>query len=116
MDLGSPVFCLNLRLKSLTLLLVYTLLTLRAHAQEGYGSCFVSLSVCLSVTTLAAASFSSTIKLRYAGLHLSFSSFLTCRFSQKFFVQKLWCHFLTVTVSDGIAATPVSFFSDGGGF
>ena len=46
------------------------LLTLGAHAQEGYSSCFVCLSVCLSVTTLAAASFSSMIKLRYAGLQL----------------------------------------------
>ena len=31
-------------------------------------------------------------------------------FPKKCFVQKLWRHLLTVTVSDGIAATPVSFF------
>ena len=67
------------------------------------------LSVCLSVTTLVAASFSSTIKLRYAGLQLSilFIFIVSGFFS---FVQMLWRHLLTVTVSDGIAATPVSFF------
>ena len=101
MDLGSLVCCFSLRPKSLTLLLVYTLLTLDVHAQEGYGSCFV----CLSVTTLAAASFSSTIKLRYAGLQFSILFIF-----KKNSVQKLWRHLLTVTVSDGIAATPVSFF------
>ena len=40
-----------------------TVITLGVHAQEGYSTCFVCLSVCLSVTTLAAALFISTIKL-----------------------------------------------------
>ena len=71
----------------------------------------LSVCVCLSVPTLAAASFISTIKLQYAGLQLSiFSSFSTRGFSKKCFVQTLWRHLLTVTVSDGIAATPVSLF------
>ena len=40
------------------------LLTLGAHAQEGYCSCLVCVcvSVCLSVTTLAATSFVFTLK------------------------------------------------------
>ena len=46
-----------------------TLLTLGTHAQEGYGSCLVCLSVCLcvclSVTTLSATSVISTLKKRY---------------------------------------------------
>ena len=41
-------------------------LTLGAHAQEGYGTC---LSVCLSVTTLAATSFVLTLKVRYVGVY-----------------------------------------------
>ena len=46
------------------------------------------------------------------GFNFLFSSFSTRGFSKKCFVQKIhvWCHLLTVTVSDGIAATPVSFF------
>jgi len=43
------------------------LLTLGAHAQEGYSSQFVS--VCLSVTALPVASFISTLKLRYEQLY-----------------------------------------------
>ena len=69
----------------------------------------VCLSVCLSVTTLAAASFISTIKLRYAGLQLSILSIFNS-WIFKMLRSKLWRHLLTVTVSDGIAATPVSFF------
>ena len=49
-----------------------TLLTLGAHAQEGYCSCLVCvcvcLSVCLSVTTLAVTSFVFTLKSRYMGV------------------------------------------------
>ena len=52
------------------------LLTLGAHAQEGYCSCLVCVcvcvcvcvSVCLSVTTLAATSFVFTLKNRYVGV------------------------------------------------
>ena len=40
---------------------VQSSLTLGAHAQEGYGSCLV----CLSVTTLSATSVISTLKKRY---------------------------------------------------
>ena len=51
-------------------------LTLGAHAQEGYGSCLVGvcvyacLCVCVSVTTLAATSLVSTLKMRYIGGYL----------------------------------------------
>ena len=53
-------------------LLVLTLLTLGAHAQEGYGTCLVCvcMSVCLSVTTLAATAVVSTLKMRYVGVYL----------------------------------------------
>ena len=40
-------------------------LTLGAHAQEGYGTCLVCVSVCLSVTTLALTSFVSTVQVWY---------------------------------------------------
>ena len=43
----------------------------------------VSLSVCLSVTTLAAASFISTIKLRYEGLQLSILFLFNSRIFKK---------------------------------
>ena len=45
------------------------LLTLGAHAQESYGTCLVCLSVCLSVTTLAATSFILTFEVRYVGVY-----------------------------------------------
>ena len=55
-------------------------LTLGAHAQEGYCSCPVCVSVCLSVTTLAATSFVFTLKSRYVGvcyrLFLDFNSWI----------------------------------------
>ena len=68
--------------------------------------------MCLSVTTLAAASFSSTIKLSTVCGASTFYSlhFQLVDLQKKCFVQKLWRHLLTVTISDGIAATPVSFF------
>ena len=40
------------------------ILSLGAHAQEGYGTCLVCLSVCLSVCTLAPTSLVSTIDSR----------------------------------------------------
>ena len=55
------MLCLQLRGQVL-------LLTLGAHAQEGYCSCLVCVRVCLSVTTLAATSFVFTLKSRYVGV------------------------------------------------
>ena len=56
------------------------LLTLGVHAQEGYCSCLVCVSVCLSVTTLAATSIVFTLKSRYVGvcnrLFLDFNSWI----------------------------------------
>ena len=70
------------------------------------------LSVCLSVTTLAAASFSSTIKLRYEGIQLSILFIFNSWIFKKMLPSKVMASLilLTVTISDGIAATPVSFF------
>ena len=39
-------------------------------AQEGYGICLVCVFVCLSVTTLAATSVVSTLKMRSVGVYL----------------------------------------------
>ena len=52
------------------------LVTLIAHAQKGYGICFVCLclSVCLSITTLMVAAFIFIIKLRYKTVILNFES------------------------------------------
>ena len=63
--------------------------TLGAHAQEGYGSCLVCLSVCvcvcLSVTTLSATSVVSTLKVRYGGVCLRlFSVFNLWIFDKSF--------------------------------
>jgi len=55
------------------------LLTLGAHAQEGYSSQFVP--VCLSVTTLPVASFISTLKLRYEQLYYGILLILTRGYS-----------------------------------
>ena len=44
--------------------------TLGAHAQESYGTCLVHVSVCLSVTTLAATLLNSMLKMRYVGVYL----------------------------------------------
>ena len=46
------------------------LLILGAHAQEGYGTCLVSVSVCPSVTTLAAALVVSVLKIRHVEVSL----------------------------------------------
>ena len=67
----------------------------------------VCVSVCLSVTTLAAASFISTLEIRYEQLYYGILLILKVWIFKKCFVQKLW---LTVTVSDAIAATFSSFF------
>ena len=42
---------------------------LGAHAQEGYSSCPVCLSVCLSVMTFLATSFVSTLEFRYVRVY-----------------------------------------------
>ena len=53
---------------------IATVLTLGAHAQEGYCSCLVCVCVCVSVclsvclSTLAATSFVFTLKSRYVGV------------------------------------------------
>ena len=44
------------------------LLTLGAHAQKGYGTCLVCVSVCLSFTTPAPTLLVSTLKVRYVGV------------------------------------------------
>ena len=70
----------------------YCLLTLSAHAQEGYTTYFVYLCVCvcLSVTTLAAALFISTIKQQYE--RLQFSIFFI--FNSWIFKKLLRSHFM----------------------
>ena len=92
------------------------LLILGAHAQEGYSSCFVCLSVCLSVTTLAAASFSSTIKLRYAGLQLSILFIFNSWIFQKMLHSKVMASFAYRDRLRRYCSHPCFVFSDGGGF
>ena len=58
---------------------------------EGYSSWSGKfLSVCLSFTTLAKASLSSTLIQRYVQHCIGFSRFVTRGFSKKPSVQKLW--------------------------
>ena len=74
--------------------------------------------MCLSVTTLAAASFISTIKLRYEQLRLSVF-ILNCGFFKNIASFTSWESFQAFAYRDHIyyrLVTPVSFFSDGGGF
>ena len=47
---------------------VCVLLTLGAHAQEGYGTCLVC--VCVSVCTPAPTTLVSTLKMGYVGVYL----------------------------------------------
>ena len=72
------VYCLGL----------FLLLTLGAHAQEGYGSCLVCLCVCLSVCYHLIVV--STVQLRCVRHFLRLFFFLTRVFSKKPSVQKLW--------------------------
>ena len=62
-------------------------LTLGTHAQEGYGSCLVCvcMSVCLFVTTRAATSIVSMLKMRYVGVCLSLFSVFNSWIFDKFF-------------------------------
>ena len=79
----------------MTLMAFRTLLylTLGAHAQEGYGTCPVCLSVCLSVCLLPLnrghRSFLRSTQ-GTCGTLLGFPSFLTRGFSKKPSVGKLW--------------------------
>ena len=68
-------------------------LTLGAHAQEGYGTCLVCvsvcvsvcMSVCVSVCTPAPTSLVSALKIRYAGVYLRlFSVFNSWIFDKSF--------------------------------
>ena len=64
-------------------------LTVGTHAQEGYGTCLVCvsvcLSVCLSVTILAVTSVVSTLYMRYVGVYLRlFSVFNSWIFDKSF--------------------------------
>ena len=68
-------------------------LTLGAHAQEGYGTCPVCLSVCLSVCLLPlSCQHRSFLRSKYGtyGTGLGFPSFITRGFSKKPSVGKLW--------------------------
>ena len=68
-------------------------LTLGAHAQEGFGTCPVCLSVCLSVCLLPlSCQHRSFLRSKYGtyGTRLGFPSFLTRGFSKKPSVGKLW--------------------------
>ena len=65
------------------------LLTLGAHAQEGYCSCLVCVCVCLSVTTLAATSFVFTLKSRYVGVCYRLFLDLTSWIFEKTFHSKV---------------------------
>ena len=64
------------------------LLTLGAHAQEGYGTCPVCLCVCvsLSVMTFSATSFVSTLESRY--IRVDYRLFLI--FNLWIFDKPLW--------------------------
>ena len=84
------------------------LLTLGMHAEEGYGTCLVCLSVCLSVTTLAATSFFLTLEVRCLGVY--YRLFLDFN-SIKPSVQKLWRekanNYLLTTTSYGSDAARI---------
>ena len=86
-------------------------LTLGVHAPEGYSTCLcVCVCVCLSVTTLAAASFISMLEIRHEQLYYGNLLIFNVWIFIKCFVQKLWRHLLTATVSGAIAAILSSFF------
>ena len=90
------------------------LLTLGAHAQEGYCSCLVCvcvsvclsvcLCVCLSVTTLAATSFVFTLKSRYVGVCYRL---FTRGFSKKPSIRKLWREKANMQMSSYKSVQPV---------
>ena len=64
---------------------VNQIVLLTLGAQEGYGTCLVS--VCLSVSALASTSFLCPVQVRY--VQLTFRLFLIVDF-EKGSVQKLW--------------------------
>ena len=96
----------------------HRVITLGANAQDGYSACFVCLclSVCLSVTTLAASSFISMIKQQYE--RLQFSIIFSTRGFPKNFHSQVMTSLILLAVANlgGIAATTVSVFYDGGSF
>ena len=59
---------------------------------EGYSSCLVILSVCLSVTTFSAATSNKTANKRYERVqcHTGFICKIAGFFLQKCCVRKLW--------------------------
>ena len=73
----------------------YALLTLGAHAQEGYGTCLVYVSVCVcvcvcvSVTILASTSFVSTFQIRYVQLSFRLYSIFNSWIFDKTFRSKV---------------------------
>ena len=69
-----------------------------AHAQEDYGTCFVCVPVCLSVTTLATALLVCTVKIctcmymyMYTGVYLRLFSVFDSWILKNPSVQRLCC-------------------------
>ena len=69
-----------------------TLLTLSAHAQDGYSSLFVCVFVCLSVTTSLAHLVAKTLKIwTRMGFKPYWDVFKLSRFRKELFGQELRC-------------------------
>ena len=65
------------------------LLTLGAHAQEGYATCLVCVCLCVSVPTLASTAFVSTVQVRYVRLLFRLYSILNSWIFNKAFRSKV---------------------------
>ena len=84
--IGASVSSLHRESTDSPILGSYRLLTLGAHAQEGYGTCPVCLFVCLLPLNRGHGSFLLSTQ-GTCGTLLGFSSFLTRGFSKKPSVQ-----------------------------
>ena len=80
------------------------LLALGVHMQEGYGTCFV----CVSVPTLASTSFVSTVQVRYIRLLFRLYSIFNSWIFDKAFRSRLWHEKANILMSISLPQPPMA--------